>query len=78
MSTTRTATDRLTFDVFGRRIIVEPAHGGWNAFYPGTDGKRRPADFFIPSHLDAPGITGYLGDLFHEHATSDHPDVRML
>lgn len=69
---------RLTFDVFGRRIIVEARSEGWAAFYAGNDGKRRPAHIVIPAHLDGPGIAQYLDDLFHESATADHPTVRIL
>ena len=69
---------RYTFDVFGRRIVVEPVSEGWAAFYPGSDGKRRPVDFVIPSDLDPDGIAKFLDDLFHEHATEDHPAVLIL
>jgi hypothetical protein len=70
--------ERITFDVFGRRIVVQATERGWQAYYPSPDGKRRPADFAIPSHLDATGIARYLDDLFHEHATAGHPGVRIL
>ena len=71
-------TERLQFDVFGRRIVVESTGSGWRAWYPGADGTRRPAEFAIPAHLDAGSIAGYLDDLFHEHATAAHPKVRLL
>jgi hypothetical protein len=74
-----TSKEQIVFDVFGRRVVVvEPTSTGWAAYYPGADGKRRPADFAIPSHLDAKGIVRYLDDLFHEHATEAHPKVRIL
>ena len=69
---------RLTFDVFGRRILVESDSSGWRAYYPGADGKRRPADFAIPDDLDVDGIARYLDDLFHEHASEAHPKVCIL
>jgi len=69
---------RLLLDVFGRRVIVESTPEGWSAFYPGNDGKRRPVDIAIPSHLDESGIIEYLDDLFHEHATAEQPAVRIL
>lgn len=69
---------RLEFDAFGRRILVEATADGWAAWIPGPDGKRRPADFAIPSDLEAPQIAGYLDDLLHERATADHPAVRIL
>ena len=71
-------TTRLTFDVFGRRIIVESTPRGWAAFHAGDDGKRRPTDIVIPRDLDGPGIARYLDDLFHEYASPEHPAVRIL
>lgn len=68
----------MEFDAFGRRILVEAAADGWTAWIPGPDGKRRPADFAIPPDLAAPDIAAYLDDLLHEHATADHPAVRVL
>ncbi len=70
--------ERMTFDVFGRRVVVEATLGGWAAFYRDNDGKRRPADFVIPPELDGDGIAGYLDDLFHEWASDDQPCVRRL
>ena len=70
--------ERLYFDVFGRRIDVERSESGWVAFVPGTDGKRRPAQFAIPSELKAEEIGRYLDDLFHEAASPGQPTVRQL
>ena len=70
--------ERLRFDVFGRRIDVEATSGGWSAYLPGNDGKRRAANIVIPSGLDAHGIAQYLDDLFHEAATPERPKVRLL
>lgn len=70
--------NRLAFDVFGRRVVVEATADGWRAFYQGNDGKRRPADFVIPKDLDSAGIAKYLDDLFHEFATDERPRVRVL
>ena len=69
---------RLRFDVFGRRIDVEATSDGWVAYVPGNDGKRRLANFSIPSDLEAAGIAQYLDDLFHEGATAKHSSVRLL
>ncbi|AOJ05086.1 MULTISPECIES: DUF7661 family protein [Burkholderia] len=66
------------FDVFGRQILIERMQDRWVPFYPGTDGKRRPAHFVIPDFLEADELSQYLGDLFHESATPDNGDVRRL
>lgn len=70
---------RLTFDVFGRRVIVETAERGWKAFYAGSDGKRRPArDIVIPEDIAEAEIERYLADLCHEWASERSPCVRRL
>jgi hypothetical protein len=71
-------SERLSFDVFGRRIDVEHTGEGWAAFVPGTDGKRRNAHISIPPELNADEVGRYLGDLFHESASPKHPTVRLL
>ena len=72
------ASDRLKYEVFGRRIDVERRDGEWLAYFPGSDGKRRPANIPISSELDAEGIAQYFGDLFHEAVSDKYPDVRLL
>ena len=40
------------------------------------DGKSQPAEgVLIPPHIEESEIEGYLEDLLHEWATSDHPRV---
>lgn len=68
----------LKFDVFGTRIHVARHDGQWAAFYPGSDGKRRPADFVIPHDVAEDDLALYLGDLFHEEARPAYPDVVRL
>ncbi|TAK85204.1 MAG: hypothetical protein EPO12_03570 [Aquabacterium sp.] len=65
----------IRFDVFGRRVVVERRDGGWVAFYPGNDGKRRPADFVIPPDVADEELGQYLADLFHEAWSPRHPEV---
>lgn len=57
------------FNVFGTLIAVRGNAGTWRAFYLGTEGKRRPADFIIPDGMQAEALGEYLADLFHEEAT---------
>jgi len=67
------------FDVFGRRMLIEESAQGWEAFYLGDEGKRRPAtDIMIPESLYATDIAQYLADLCHEWATERHPEVKRL
>ena len=71
-------SERLRFEVFGRRIDVERRDGQWEAYLPRADGKRRSANIPIAPDLDANGIAQYLDDLFHESASSKYPEVRLL
>ncbi|MCD2514804.1 hypothetical protein LQ564_00575 [Massilia sp. G4R7] len=68
----------LRFNVFGTLVTITGAPGAWQAFHPGTDGKRRPADFVIPHDISEDGLLEYLADLFHEDATPRRPTVHRL
>lgn len=69
----------LRFDVFGRPIGVTRTAGGWRVVYLGTDGKHREAsDVFIPGSVPESGLRRCLGDLFHELATPENPEVVRL
>jgi hypothetical protein len=72
------AMSEFRFNVFGKFILVDTASGGWNSFYLGPDGKRRPADFVIPEFISAEDLEQYLGDLFHECATPLNNDVKRI
>lgn len=68
----------IQFNVFGRLVQVESTAQGWRSYYPGADGKRRPASFIIPDFIPEAELEQYLGDLFHESATPANPEVRRL
>ena len=69
----------LRFDVYGTSVAVEKTDNGWTVFYPGADGKRRPAeDIFIPPFVSERELERYLSDLCHEWATENHPNARRL
>lgn len=66
------------FDVFGTLIAITGSEGAWQAFYLGADGKRRPADFIVPSDVTDDELSEYLGDLFHEQATPKNGTVERI
>ena len=70
--------DALRFNVFGKLIAISGQPGSWQAFYPGSDGTRRPADFIIPADVTEDGLADYLADLFHEDATPRRNTVERL
>jgi hypothetical protein len=66
------------FRVFGTPIAVVGTAGSWRAFYLGSDGKRRPADFIVPADVAEQELAEYLGDLFHENATPRNGTVERI
>jgi hypothetical protein len=70
--------DGHLFKVFGMPVLVARSDAGWQAFYPGTDGKRRAADFIVPPELAEHELADYLADLFHENATPRHNGVERI
>ncbi|KFI06125.1 hypothetical protein [Massilia sp. BSC265] len=68
----------LRFKVFGRLVAISGKPGAWQAFYPGSDGTRRPAGFVIPADITEDGLAEYLADLFHEDATPRRNTVELL
>jgi NAD(P)H-nitrite reductase large subunit len=69
----------LKFDVFGRDIAIVKTESGWQAFYLGNEGKRRPAsDIIVPSNIAEAQIAQYLDDLCHEWATDRHKSVKQV
>lgn len=65
-------------NVFGILVRVEASASGWQPFIAGPDGKRRRADFEIPAFVTEDELCQYLADLFHESATSAHPETFRL
>lgn len=66
----------IRFNVFGRIIGVTREEGEWRAVYFGSDGKHRPApDVIIPPDVAEAELVRYLGDMFHESASPENPDV---
>ncbi len=69
----------LKFDVFGRDVLVIWGARGWEVYYPGDDGKRRPAgDIRLPPNLPEAELARHLDDLCHEWARPGHDRVKLL
>lgn len=71
---------KLVLDVFGRRMLAERSAGAWHLYLPGTEGKRRPVkDVVVPGDVTTEQqLLRFLDDHFHEHATVEHPAVRIV
>ena len=68
----------IRFNVFGTLVGVEWKHGEWKPYYLGNEGKRRDADFIIPTDTAESEIGPYLAILFHEEATPERNEVTRL
>ena len=69
----------LKFDVFGREVLIVEKDGGWEAFYLGSEGKRRVAkDIVVPSDISESQMRQYLDDLCHEWSTDRNNSVKRV
>jgi len=68
----------IRFNVFGTLVGVEWKNGEWKPYYLGNEGKRRDADFIIPTDTAEGEIAQYLAILFHEEATPERNEVKRL
>jgi hypothetical protein len=66
------------YEVFGRQHIgVRREHERWLVYQVDLSERKysRLHDIIIPDYLTEAEIAGWLGDIFHEMATEQHPDV---
>lgn len=70
--------EEYRFNVFGTLVAVVGAAGNWQAYYLGNEGKRRLADFVVPTDIGSGDLAEYLDDLFHEDATPRNNVVKQL
>ena len=68
----------IRFNVFGKLVRVERDADSWRPYYGGEEGKKRPADFTIPTDIAEEDLGQYLADLFHEHARPGKAEVVRL
>lgn len=67
----------LRFDVFGRLLQAKRTTIGWQLFFLGHAGKRRPAtDLVVPEFISEAELEQYLADIFDEFASSKPPTVK--
>jgi hypothetical protein len=69
----------MKLDVFGKEVEVLRVKNQWQIFYLGNEGKKRLAtDVVIPSSTKEQDIASYLADIFHESATAQNPEVKII
>ena len=69
----------MIIDIFGKEVEVVRREPEWVVFYRGNEGKKRLAnDIVIPSNIKETELVKYLSDIYHEHSTKRHPEVKIL
>ncbi|MFM2586766.1 hypothetical protein [Vibrio sp. TBV020] len=70
---------KMLFDVFGMKMSVERYEGEWRLYRESESSiKARVYDIYIPSDLDESMVGRFLADMYHEYATSKHPEVKRI
>ncbi len=74
-----TKFETISLEVFGRRVMAARTATGWQIFYVGADGKRRPADdIMVPDFVTESELVDFIADLCHEWASEKHPGVKRI
>jgi hypothetical protein len=70
----------LIYNVFGRHVGVKRVENHWQVFRADMTERKfsRLYDIIIPDELTEAEIAGWLGDIFHEAASTRHPDVTRI
>ena len=67
----------MIFNVFGRLLGVKRIGDEWRLFRVTLPERKYSPnyDIVLPAELREEEIAGYLGDIYHEAATQQRPDV---
>ncbi|MDH5655068.1 MAG: hypothetical protein OEZ34_04135 [Spirochaetia bacterium] len=69
----------MKLSVYGKILTLHRENNSWVVYYSGDDGKKRFADDIkIPQDIPEENIAEYLADVFHEYATPENSDVKII
>ncbi len=70
----------MKLDIYGRmEIEVIHSDNHWTAYRLGNEGKKRKLhEISIPAELSEQDVLIYLEDIFHECATPNNTNVRIM
>lgn len=67
------------FEVFGREMLIKRLEGNWVLFTVSGKGLlSRVGDIAIPAELSPQELRSFLDDMYHEQASTAHPEVIRL
>lgn len=68
----------MKIDIYGRIIEVLKEDGFWNIYTLGEGKKMRANDIVIPQNFSEKEVLTFLADMFHEAATPEKNQVRII
>ncbi len=70
----------MIYNVFGRYIGVKVTQYGWQVFRVDMPERKcsKQYDIIIPDDMTEAEIPQWLGDIYHEGASEQHPDVKRI
>jgi hypothetical protein len=68
----------VKLNVFGKLVEIIRENDQWILYSLGEGKKRRENDFAIPPDLSESEVVTYMADIFHEFATPQNSDVKIL
>jgi hypothetical protein len=68
----------MKISVFGRTLEVVKENGQWAIYTLGEGKKSLYSGIVIPAHYGRDEVVAFLGDIFHEAATPENPDVVVV
>ena len=69
----------MKLNIYGKCLLeVIKENDQWVIYVLGEGKKSRSNDIVIPSYMDENEVVVYLADIFHEAATPENPDIKVL
>lgn len=68
----------MKLNIFGRIAEVIREDGQWVFYSLGEGKKRRENGLVIPAELSAAEVVTFLADIFHEVASPQNPEIKIL
>lgn len=69
----------MKLSLFGKKIIeVNRENSEWVIYTLGEGTRLKSNDLVIRAHLTEDEMIVFLGDIFHEGATAENPDIKIV
>lgn len=68
----------MKLNIFGRLFEVARENDQWILYSLGTGLKRKESDIPIPAELTRTEVMTFLADIFHEFASPENSEVKIV